>query len=137
MSISVMIIRVRCMEMSSLVTYIGLVWGSVGGVGFLPAPGLDMPLCAVGWLEYFDDVAPCVSQVETIISVKVVWVQSDLDSLPYKAVRVSGTTIASRISRLTNVTRPSYYPSRTSRARLEPYWTTTCKRNCYVTRLSR
>jgi hypothetical protein len=46
--------------------------------------------CTVGWLENFDDGAPCIAQVETIISVKVVWVQSDLDSLPYKAVHVSG-----------------------------------------------
>jgi hypothetical protein len=32
------------MEVSSVVTYIGLVSGPVGGVGFLPAPVLDLPL---------------------------------------------------------------------------------------------
>jgi membrane-associated protease RseP (regulator of RpoE activity) len=41
MSISVIIIRVRCMDMSSVVTYIGLVCDPVGGVGCLPAPVLD------------------------------------------------------------------------------------------------
>jgi uncharacterized protein YyaL (SSP411 family) len=46
--------------------------------------------CAVRNLENFDDEAPCVSLVETIVSIKVSSVHSDLDSLPYKAVHVSG-----------------------------------------------
>jgi hypothetical protein len=32
------------MEVFSVVAYIGLVCGQVGGVGFLPAPVLDLPL---------------------------------------------------------------------------------------------
>jgi hypothetical protein len=32
------------MDMSSVVTYIGLICDPVGGVGFLPAPVLDLPL---------------------------------------------------------------------------------------------
>jgi hypothetical protein len=32
------------MEVFSVVTYIGLVCGQVGGVGFLLAPVLDLPL---------------------------------------------------------------------------------------------
>jgi hypothetical protein len=32
------------MDVFSVVTYIGLVFGLVGGVAFLPAPALDLPL---------------------------------------------------------------------------------------------
>jgi hypothetical protein len=69
------------MEVSSVVTYIGLVCGPVGGLVFYLRLSLIFHWCAVGWLENFDDGAPCVAQVETIISVEVVCVQSDLDSL--------------------------------------------------------
>jgi hypothetical protein len=36
--------------------------------------------CAVRSLENFDDGAPCVAQVEIIVSVKVVWVQKTLST---------------------------------------------------------
>jgi len=32
------------MDVSSVVNYLGLVSGPMGGVGFLPAPVLDLPL---------------------------------------------------------------------------------------------
>jgi hypothetical protein len=45
------------MDVSSVVTYIGLVCGPVGGVGFLPAPVLDLPLVHCNPAHWATDAA--------------------------------------------------------------------------------
>jgi hypothetical protein len=44
MAITVIIIRVWCVEVFSVVAYIGLICGQVGMVGLLPALVLALPL---------------------------------------------------------------------------------------------
>jgi len=46
--------------------------------------------CASRQLEHIDYGAPCMAQVKPLISVEVVGVQPDLDSLLHQAVHVFG-----------------------------------------------